>query len=43
VYSQVRNLGLIWAANKEGIDPDYISGSVLRPEVSFTFGLNVNF
>jgi len=43
VYSQIRNLGLIWAANGQGIDPDYISGSVIKPEASFTFGLNVNF
>lgn len=43
LYSQIRNLGLIWAANKQGIDPDYIEGQVIKPEPSFTFGLNVNF
>ena len=43
IYSQIRNVGLIWAANDKGIDPDYISGSVVKPEASFTFGLNVNF
>ena len=39
-YSQIRNLGLIWAANKQDIDPDYIS---MKPDASYTFGLNINF
>lgn len=39
-YSQIRNLGLIWAANKQDIDPDYIT---VKPEASYTFGLNINF
>ena len=43
IYSQIRNLGLIWAANKQDIDPDYISGIDIKPEASYTFGLNINF
>jgi hypothetical protein len=44
----VRNLGLIWRANKEGIDPDFIgnlSSSTLGlpATVSYSFSLNVNF
>lgn len=44
----VRNIGLLWTANKEGIDPD-ITGSLsstslgLPAAVSYNFSLNVNF
>lgn len=31
------NLGIIWKANKDGIDPDY--GSVIPPSLSISFGL----
>ncbi|GGE52132.1 TonB-linked SusC/RagA family outer membrane protein [Pedobacter psychrotolerans] len=44
----VRNLGLLWTANKEGIDPDFTSGLNsttlgLPATVSYNFTLNVNF
>lgn len=44
----VRNLGLIWRANKEGLDPDFASGLSattlgLPSTVSYNFSLNVNF
>lgn len=44
----VRNLGLIWTANKEGIDPDFTSGLNsttlgLPSTVSYNLSLNVNF
>lgn len=44
----VRNLGLLWRANKEGIDPDFISGLNstnlgLPATASYNFSLNVNF
>lgn len=44
----VRNLGLIWTANKEGFDPDFVSGLTattlgLPSAVSYNFSLNVNF
>lgn len=44
----VRNLGLIWKANKEGLDPDF-TGSLnsstlgLPSPVSYNLSLNVNF
>ena len=44
---QVRNVGLIWAANGEGIDPERFAPSLgsrrsaLSP--TYTFGINVNF
>ncbi|MGN8056035.1 SusC/RagA family TonB-linked outer membrane protein [Pedobacter sp. 22163] len=39
VYSS--NLGIIWAANDKGIDPDYPSG--IKPPKQFAFGLNLGF
>ncbi|WP_353123812.1 SusC/RagA family TonB-linked outer membrane protein [Dysgonomonas capnocytophagoides] len=43
----VNNLGLLWAANNEGYDPDYISSPSttfnLPPSQSYTIGLNINF
>lgn len=39
VYSS--NLGIIWAANGKGIDPDYPSG--IKPPKQFAFGLNLGF
>lgn len=43
----VRNLGLIWTANKEGYDPDFTNlvGNTtnLRPVPSYNFSINVSF
>ncbi|MBB4107446.1 SusC/RagA family TonB-linked outer membrane protein [Pedobacter zeae] len=44
----VRNLGLLWKANKEGIDPDFTAGLNsttlgLPATTSYNFSLNVNF
>ncbi|WP_316739009.1 SusC/RagA family TonB-linked outer membrane protein [Pedobacter aquatilis] len=44
----VRNLGLLWTANKEHIDPDFTAGLTattlgLPSTVSYNFSLNVNF
>jgi len=42
----VSNLGIIWRANKEGIDPDYANTSNysnLPPSVNYTFNLNCSF
>ncbi|WP_406826178.1 SusC/RagA family TonB-linked outer membrane protein [Pedobacter sp. KACC 23697] len=44
----VRNLGLLWRANKEGLDPDFVGGLSastlgLPSPVSYNFSLNVNF
>lgn len=44
----VRNLGLLWTANKEGLDPDFSSSLSssslgLPASVSYNFSLNVNF
>jgi outer membrane receptor protein involved in Fe transport len=44
--ANVRNVGLIWTRNKEGIDPEYInttSYSNLPPTPNFIFSLNASF
>ncbi|MNL18679.1 hypothetical protein D3C87_1398350 [compost metagenome] len=42
IYMNANNLGLLWTANKSGVDPDNPAG---MPPVSRTlaFGLNLNF
>jgi hypothetical protein len=42
----IGNLGIIWRANKEGIDPDYVNNNNftnLPPSVNYTFNLNCSF
>ncbi len=42
----ISNLGLIWKANKDGYDPDYVSGVNaynLPPQKAYTLSLNINF
>ncbi|MDJ1492170.1 SusC/RagA family TonB-linked outer membrane protein [Cytophagaceae bacterium DM2B3-1] len=44
----VRNLGILWRANKDGIDPDFIpnigtSNLQLPPSISYGLNLNANF
>jgi TonB-dependent starch-binding outer membrane protein SusC len=42
----VSNLGIIWRANKEGIDPEYAINSNysnLPPSVNYAFNLNFSF
>lgn len=45
LYCQMRNVGLIWTANSEGLDPRYVYNStiaVANPR-SYTFGLSFDF
>lgn len=43
----VRNLGVIWAANKEGLDPEYLNPNAnyysMPPVPSYIFNINVSF
>ncbi len=36
------NLGLLWTANKQNLDPDYANASYPTPR-TIAFGLNANF
>lgn len=40
IYAAVNNVGLLWTANKAGIDPDYNN---MSPSRRFSLGLNCNF
>jgi TonB-dependent starch-binding outer membrane protein SusC len=42
----VSNLGIIWRANDDGIDPDYVTTDIytnLPPSANYTFNLNFSF
>jgi len=41
IYGNVSNIGIIWRANKQGIDPDYISG--YPTPLTLALGLSANF
>lgn len=41
VYANASNLGLLWKANKHGVDPEY--SNVLNPKASFALGLRADF
>ena len=41
LYLNAANLGIIWRANKDGLDPEYPSS--LFPSQSYTIGLRTNF
>jgi TonB-linked SusC/RagA family outer membrane protein len=42
VFAEARDLGIIWAANKHGYDPDWLPGTD-RPLATYTFGVNMGF
>lgn len=42
LQAHVRNLGVLWKANKEGIDPDYVGADYVVPR-SFSLGLQMGF
>lgn len=42
MYMYVNNIGIIWRANKHGIDPDFGSYDIPSP-LSFAIGMNINF
>lgn len=41
-YAYARNLGIIWKANRYGLDPDYPNAEYVAPK-SFAFGLRLDF
>jgi len=42
LYAYARNLGILWRANKNGIDPDYANADYPAPR-TFAFGLQAGF
>jgi hypothetical protein len=50
LYCQVSNVGLLWSASRDGMDPRYILNStssaattMLKPPRKYTFGLSFEF
>ncbi len=43
IYVNAANLGLLWKANKQGLDPDYAGAEALPLTASYSLGLRVNF
>ena len=43
VYANLENIGLIWRANDEGLDPDYTASSLFPAPKIFTGGLKIDF
>lgn len=41
LYTNISNLGIIWKANKKGLDPEY--GSNIRSSCSYAVGCKLNF
>lgn len=42
LYVYFNNIGLIWKANKQGLDPDYYTGGI-PPSLNVSIGLKVGF
>ena len=42
-YLNTTNLGMLWRANKKGIDPDYAGPTILRPAKTISAGCRINF
>lgn len=44
IYGYATNLGLLWRANKDGLDPDYVYGnSILKPVKTWSLGIRAHF
>jgi hypothetical protein len=44
IYGYANNLGILWRANKAGLDPDYLYGnSAIKPIKYFSLGFRTNF
>jgi hypothetical protein len=39
VYGNAANLGILWRANKRGIDPEYRGGNIIPPSKTFSIGI----
>ncbi len=42
IYAVANNLGILWKANKDGLDPDYRNG-VLPPSKNISLGIKIGF
>ena len=42
LFAQVRDVGMVWHANKKGYNPEWLPGTQ-RPVTAYTFGINAKF
>jgi TonB-linked SusC/RagA family outer membrane protein len=42
LYANMTNLGLLWRANKQNLDPDFVSGFSIPQPKTYTLGLRAN-
>lgn len=42
LFLNIDNVGIVWRANKRGIDPDFYSDMVPPPSAVFSFGVKIN-
>lgn len=42
LYANIANVGLIWTANKEKTDPDYLGENALKPSRTFSLGIRAD-
>lgn len=43
IFGQVKNVGLLWTANKKGIDPEFLPGYAFKPVRTYALGFNLKF
>ncbi|MCY1636154.1 MULTISPECIES: SusC/RagA family TonB-linked outer membrane protein [Marinifilum] len=43
LFGQVKNVGLLWTANKKGIDPEFLPGFAFKPVRTYAFGVKMKF
>lgn len=44
LYCNINNIGILWRANKQGIDPDYNWGTYsMKPVTTYSLGLRTQF
>jgi hypothetical protein len=41
IYGNVANVGIIWRANKEGLDPEYQGNNTIPPSKTFSLGIRI--
>ena len=43
IYASANNLGILWKANKEGLDPDYMQSNDIPPARAYTAGFRLTY
>ena len=43
LYTYINNIGILWKANKSGLDPDYVNNSGFPLTTTFSLGIKTTF